>query len=159
MGPKAGGCHSRPMPQLELKDAGGLLGSYRGLVRPMAGKGSGPVLAPLCGLQEPLPLSGPWLCYGDAKSCPLLSASAPETIPGVRRGLLLGPSLLPSRLPVAEGAAASTTLSLNSSSAWKLVFSHSMVTLPPSSMVIEPYRIPETWSPAQSWHRVPTQQR
>lgn len=34
--------------------------------------------------------------------------------------------------------AACATLSLNSSSACKLFFSHSMVTLPPSSMVIVP---------------------
>lgn len=39
--------------------------------------------------------------------------------------------------------AAHTTLSLKSSSAWRLFFSHSMVTLPPSSMVMVPYRIPE----------------
>lgn len=37
-----------------------------------------------------------------------------------------------------RGAVASATLSLNSSSAWKLFFSHSTVTLPPSSMVMVP---------------------
>lgn len=39
--------------------------------------------------------------------------------------------------------AAHITLSLKSNSAWRLFFSHSMVTLPPSSMVMVPYRIPE----------------
>lgn len=37
MGPKAGGCHTRPTPQLELKDAGGL----PGLCAPWLGRGLG----------------------------------------------------------------------------------------------------------------------
>lgn len=57
-----------------------------------------------------------------------------------RRGSALPPSLSAIHcLP----QAASITLSLKSSSAWSLFFSHAMVTLPPSSIVMVPYRIPE----------------
>lgn len=45
--------------------------------------------------------------------------------------------------PIQKEAKMSLTLSLNSSSALWLVFSQSMVTFPPSSIVMVPYKIPE----------------
>lgn len=45
--------------------------------------------------------------------------------------------------PIQKEVKMSLTLSLNSSSALWLVFSQSMVTFPPSSIVMVPYKIPE----------------
>lgn len=78
-----------------------------------------------------IPPAEPWGKEGCAP-CTL----AQETISRAQRGRGIPEG---SQLP-----SPSTTLSLNSSSACKLFCLDAMVTLPPSSMVMVPYRIPET---------------
>ena len=70
-------------------------GAYQACA-PHTRKGSVPFLAVLCGLREPLALSGPRLCYGDAKSCPLLCAHMLQKPPWSAEGASpwLGPTSL-----------------------------------------------------------------
>lgn len=93
MGPKAGGRHTGLMPLLELKEAGGL----RGLCAPWRGRGLGLswLRSGACG--SPFLSLGPAYATEMPRAAPPPECTCSGSHPWARRGLLPGPSPLPSR--------------------------------------------------------------